>query len=113
MQFPEIHLGEIIEAELKRIGITKAEFGRRINVSRQNVSSLIRKANLHTDTLKRVSIELNRNLFEEFVPIEFPKIEAVHYDSIRVRPMAMTIEMADPEDIKAFLEWLKERKAPS
>ncbi len=43
---PELHIGNEISARIKEIGMTKAEFGRRVNTSRQNVNTLLRKESL-------------------------------------------------------------------
>lgn len=48
------------------MGMTKAEFGRRINTSRQNVNSLLRKASLDTAHLLRIGEALKYDFFQHF-----------------------------------------------
>ncbi len=40
---PEMHLGNMIEQRLDELGMTKAELGRRLGTSRQNINALLRK----------------------------------------------------------------------
>lgn len=65
MSHRNYHLGQRIECILKTIGMSKAEFGRRIATSRQNVNTLLRREALPTDMLMQVTKVLNYNFFEE------------------------------------------------
>ena len=63
----DIHIGRLIEKRIKEVGMTKAEFGRRINTSRQNVNTLLRKESLDTELLWRISEVLNFDFFQFFL----------------------------------------------
>lgn len=62
----DIHIGRLIEERIKEVGMTKAEFGRRINTSRQNVNTLLRKESLDTRLLKKIGRVLNHDFFHYF-----------------------------------------------
>ena len=57
-------LGEIIAAEIRRKGMTKAEFGRRVGTSRQNVNTLLKRDSFDSDFLVRVSKLLEHDFFQ-------------------------------------------------
>ena len=63
----DIHIGRLIEQRIKEVGMTKAEFGRRINTSRQNVNTLLKKNSLDTEMLWRISEVLNFDFFQCFL----------------------------------------------
>jgi transcriptional regulator with XRE-family HTH domain len=58
-------LGQMIDARLKAIGMTRAEFGRRISMSRQNVSLVLRKESMDTNLLQRISKVLDHDFFSD------------------------------------------------
>lgn len=60
----DIHLGKLILEKLKEKGMTKSEFARRINKSRQNVQDVFKRQSLDTDLLADVSKVLNFNFFQ-------------------------------------------------
>jgi hypothetical protein len=53
----------MVERRLDEMGMTKAEFGRRINTSRQNVNSLLNKPGLDSALLWRISLALDHDFF--------------------------------------------------
>ena len=57
------HLGRIIAKMLHQRGMSKAEFGRRIQTSRQNVSLILEKRSFDTDLLWRVGQALEKDFF--------------------------------------------------
>lgn len=59
------HLGELITAKLEEKGMSKAEFGRRINTSRQNVSLILQKHDIDTGMLRRICQALQHDFFGE------------------------------------------------
>ncbi len=63
----DIHIGRLIEERIKEVGMTKAEFGRRINTSRQNVNTLLRKESLDTRLLKKIGRVLDYDFFRFFL----------------------------------------------
>jgi transcriptional regulator with XRE-family HTH domain len=60
---PAPHLGELVARRLDESGMTKAEFGRRIGTSRQNVNSLIRKSALTTEQLMDICLVMKYDFF--------------------------------------------------
>jgi len=69
----EIHIGRLIAERIKEVGMTKAEFGRRINTSRQNVNTLLRKESLDTLVLRKISQVLSYDFFRLYLDEETPK----------------------------------------
>ena len=57
------HLGELIEATLKEMGMSKAEFGRRIRTSRQNVSLILKKKTLDSELIWRIGKVFGEDFF--------------------------------------------------
>lgn len=58
------HLGEMISKRLEEIGMTKAEFGRRIHCSRQNVSVILKKESYDTRQLMQIGEVLEMDFFQ-------------------------------------------------
>ena len=112
MQFEDVHIGEIVQEQVTKVGMTKAEFGRRINTSRQNVNTLLKKRDLDTEILRKISQVLGRNFFTEFTKDHLHTPEGLNYSSVRVTGLAVEVELRD-EDLKAFLKWLADRKSGS
>lgn len=75
----KIHLGNLIAQQLIKVGMTKAEFGRRIGTSRQNVNTLLKKQSINTDLLIIICKVLNHNFFDDlessFAPIPKTPVE--------------------------------------
>jgi transcriptional regulator with XRE-family HTH domain len=63
----KIHLGKLILAKLKEKRISKSEFARLINKSRQNVQDILKRESLDTQLLQEVSNALDYNFFEVFL----------------------------------------------
>lgn len=61
-----VHIGKRIEARLIELGMTKAEFGRRILTSRQNVSLILQRSSIQVDLLERVCEVLDFDFFQHF-----------------------------------------------
>ena len=57
------HLGELIEQRISDLGMTKAEFGRRIGISRQHVNSLLKKSSFDTLYLAQICNLLEEDFF--------------------------------------------------
>ena len=69
-----LHIGKTIAAKIKEVGMSKAEFGRRIDTSRQNVNSLLQKSTLDVSTLTKISNVLETNFFDHYIKqLEFLK----------------------------------------
>lgn len=67
----DLHIGKLIEAQINEIGMSKAEFGRRINTSRQNVNTLLAKDSIDLKRLALISKVLRYNFFTHIS--EFPE----------------------------------------
>lgn len=66
LRIPEERLGAAIEKRIEELKITKAEFGRRIGLPKQNVNRLLEKDGIETDKLVEISRALNFNFFALF-----------------------------------------------
>ena len=60
----EVHIGKLILEKLKEQGISKSEFGRKINRSRQNVQDVFKRESIDTNLLSEVSKVLNYDFFQ-------------------------------------------------
>lgn len=58
-----IHIGEIIEAEMKRQERTPAWLARKINCERTNIYYIFKQKSINTDVLLKISKALNCNFF--------------------------------------------------
>lgn len=83
-------LGEIIESQVKLLGMTKAEFGRRIQTSRQNVNDIFRKEHLNTKQLSEISKVLRYDFYEH---IDRP------YRKRNKRRVILLIEVPDDDNL--------------
>ncbi|NBX38656.1 MAG: XRE family transcriptional regulator [Flavobacteriia bacterium] len=54
----EIHLGQLIKAQLEASGMKKSEFARRINRTPQNVFDVFQRKSLDTALLENISVRL-------------------------------------------------------
>jgi|SRR6478735_6420329 len=62
----EEHIGELIQKKLEESGMSKAEFGRRIGITRQNVQHVLARANQDTDLLLQISRTLKHDFFQHY-----------------------------------------------
>lgn len=67
MEATELHIGAEIEKKVRSVGITDAEFARRINTTRQNVQSLYKRKSIDTEQLSNICQVLNYNFFEKYL----------------------------------------------
>lgn len=58
-----IHIGEIIECELKRQERTVSWFARKLYCDRSNVYDIFKRRSIDTELLLRISLILNYNFF--------------------------------------------------
>ena len=73
------HIGELIEARVQKMGMTSAEFARRISTSRQNARLIYNRHALQTDRLVKIGKVLNYDFFQQLTtskepPREHPKM---------------------------------------
>jgi DNA-binding XRE family transcriptional regulator len=61
-----LHLGRLIALRMDELGMTKAEFGRRIGTSRQNMNSLLRKPLPSAEHIWQASVILHCDFFAAF-----------------------------------------------
>lgn len=62
-----IHIGSIIEQEMRRQGHTATWFAQELYCNRQNVYNIFKRKSIDTDLLMRISLVLHCNFFERFV----------------------------------------------
>ena len=58
-----VNLGALIEERLVELGMTKAEFARRINTSAQNVNNILRRKTMDTGLLSEIGEVLDYDFF--------------------------------------------------
>lgn len=105
---PDLHIGNVIAARIQEIGMTKAEFGRRISTSRQNVNTVLRKESLDGHQLFMVSMVLGIDLFA-FYQKKLP--EAIQETGGFQKPpineiFSLTISSLDKMVIDRLLAWM-------
>lgn len=64
-----IHIGNLIEKEMRQQGHTATWFARSLFCNRQNVYNIFQRKSIDTDLLMRISLVLHHNFFEDFSPI--------------------------------------------
>lgn len=57
----------LIEQRINELGLSKSEFGRRIDIPQQNVNRILEKSNIDTDKLISISEALDYNFFNCFL----------------------------------------------
>ncbi len=62
----ELHIGIIIKQRVDELGISKAEFARRINTTSQNIYGIFKRKSIDTNLLIKISQVLNHNFFQYF-----------------------------------------------
>lgn len=62
----DLHIGSIIEDRIEKLGISKAEFSRKLQMPQSNASRFLKKKSINTTKLQAISMKLNYNFFEEF-----------------------------------------------
>lgn len=61
-----INIGQIIQEELRRQERTPTWLARKINCQRSNVYYIFSQQSINTDLLRRISIALGRDFFNEY-----------------------------------------------
>lgn len=89
-------LGEIIAARIKELGMSKAEFGRRIHTSRQNVNTLLKRDYFDTRMLANISKVLGYNFFDH-IPQPFDKT------LLKRRKVLLILEIPEGDNLETFL----------
>lgn len=66
INIPNINIGSLIERELKRAGMSQAEFARRLNIPPSNVTRLFKKETIETSKLMELCGILDYNFFSDY-----------------------------------------------
>ena len=103
MPINKVHIGELIEKRRKEVGMTKAELGRRINTSRQNINSILKKEHISTDLLVQISRELDHNFFEDYAFQESLE-NGLLPSFIQLKGVGLTIQLESMADFTAFMK---------
>ena len=61
-----LHIGQLIEEELRRQERSVTWFAKKLYCDRTNVYKIFRKQSIDTDLLLRISVILRRNFFTDF-----------------------------------------------
>lgn len=64
-----VHIGNKIKSVVSKKGISVSEFGRRINMSRENVYSIYRRKSIDTALLQTICKVLEYDFFEFYTPL--------------------------------------------
>ncbi|WP_245208243.1 XRE family transcriptional regulator [Bacteroides faecium] len=62
-----IHIGKLIEEELRRQERSVSWFAKKLYCDRTNVYSIFKRSSIDTELLLRISIILNRNFFSYYL----------------------------------------------
>lgn len=62
-QVETLHIGKIIEEELRRQSRTVTWLSRKIHCDRRNVYDIFNRTSIDTDLLNRISVALNKDFF--------------------------------------------------
>ena len=62
-----IHIGKLIEEEMRRQERTPAWLAKKINCERPNVYYIFRQKSINSDMLMRISHALNHNFFLHYI----------------------------------------------
>ena len=99
------HLGQLIEARLKEIGMSKAEFGRRMDNSRQNVTLIMKRGSFDTQFLSRVCEVLDYDFFAYLVRSAAASGESQRPDAERpVAFIQVPVYAKDADTLKGLLQ---------
>lgn len=90
----KIHIGRLIEKEVKRQNLSIAEFGRRINKVRASVYHIFRSSSVDSELLLTISLVLNKNFFAPYVA-KLPEDEAEISLEKQVEELKKELELKD------------------
>lgn len=74
MSHQSIHIGRAVLDRITEIGMSKAEFGRRIHTSRQNINALLNKHSMDVKQLAKISEVLRFDFLSLLSPKPSPEI---------------------------------------
>lgn len=70
IEIKHVHVGHAIDKRRQDKGLTKAEFGRKIDVPQQHVNRILERETMETNRLIKVSEVLDFNFFSLFCPVQ-------------------------------------------
>jgi transcriptional regulator with XRE-family HTH domain len=105
-------IGEFIENVLSRKGMSKAEFGRRISTTRQNVSLILKKDHLDTEMLWRISAALETNFFALYSMAFGGGSSGQHFNP-ETGKMELRIEIGDRRQAHLTADLLESLRQPN
>ncbi len=107
-------IGQLIEEEVKRQGLTPDQFGGLINTSRTNVYHIFKRTNIDMELLMRISQVLHRNFFLELYKDMAGTLGAAEPPATwaNMKLQSLTSPLREELGMKVFstLEWTKERE---
>lgn len=63
IELKQVHIGQAIDVRRKELGITKTEFGKRIDVPQQHINRILERETIETSRLIKISEALDFNFF--------------------------------------------------
>lgn len=76
IELKQVHIGQAIDVRRKELGLTKTEFGKRIDVPQQHVNRILERETIETSRLVKISNALDFNFFALYCQIK-PSISGV------------------------------------
>ena len=109
----ELHMGNLIDAQIIKVGMTKAEFGRRINTSRQNVNTLLKKPFLSIDLLLKICSVLNYNFLDELVEYLPKELQESGEGTVIQKVYSVTISLNSEDQFREIIRVLQPSEGTS
>jgi len=93
-------VGNLIKRRLEEVGMSKAEFARRIHKTRQNVDDMLTRDSFDTDLLRKISKVLEYNFFQHFIESkpEFASRTAVTEVYVKSSNMSVVVDLDGTEE---------------
>jgi plasmid maintenance system antidote protein VapI len=104
------HIGKLINEQLKKIGMTKSEFARRIASSPQHIHYVLQRNSIDTDLLQKVSRTLDYDFFQHYLGLKSTakgNHELIGISSNEIRQELIAVK-AEIETIKRQNEYIRE-----
>lgn len=102
-------MGEMVLEKINEIGMSKAEFGRRIHTSRQNINTLLNKADWSVVQLAYASKALSTNFFEVVAGKLLGELGSENAQ--KGTGLRVLVELEDVEEIADFLALWRDRQS--
>jgi transcriptional regulator with XRE-family HTH domain len=72
------HIGKLINDQLKKVGMTKSEFARRVTSSPQTIHYILKRKSIDTALLQKISKTLNYDFFQHYLGLSKQQKENNH-----------------------------------